>query len=56
MRRQIHVLAALLGTSLTRVEVNSTAVLDILLPCHTSILPTDRRAVLRDTRKLQGWD
>jgi len=32
--------------------VDPTAVLDIVLPCHTSILPTDRRAVLHVIAKL----
>ena len=54
MRGQIHVPAALLVTSLTGSAVDPTADLDFLLPCHTSILPTDQRAVLHDTGKLQG--
>ena len=48
-RGQIHVPAALLGTSLTGGGVHPTAVLDTILPCHISILPTERRAVLHDT-------
>jgi len=48
-RGQIHVPTALLGTSLTGGGVDLTAVLDTLLPCHVSILPTERRAVLHDT-------
>ena len=48
MRGQIHVPAALLGTSLAGGGMDPTAVLDTLLPCHISILPTDRRAVLHD--------
>jgi len=54
MRSQIHVPAALLVTSLTGSAVDPTADLDILLPCHTSILPTEWCAVLHDTGKLQG--
>ena len=54
MRSQIHVPAALLVTCLSGGAVDPTADLDFLLPCHTSILPTERRAVLHDTGKLQG--
>ena len=49
VRGQIHVPAALLGTSLTGGGVHPTAVLDTILPCHISILSTERRAVLHDT-------
>jgi len=48
-RGQIHVPAALLGTSLTGCGVHPTAVLDTILPCHISILSTEWRAVLHDT-------
>ena len=56
MRGHIDVPAALFGTCLTVGAVDPTAFLDILFPCHTSKLPTKRRAVLRDTGKLKGWD
>jgi len=51
MKGQIQVPSAFIDTFLTRGEADPTDVLDILLTCQTSVLPTDRRAVLHDTGK-----
>ena len=48
----MQVLATLLVTSLPVGGVDPTSVLDPLLPCHISVLPTDRGADLHDARKL----
>ena len=47
----MQVLATLLVTSLPVGGVDPTSVLDTLLPCHISVLPTDRRIGLHDARK-----
>ena len=52
MSSQIQFPALLPVTSLKGGGVNPTAVLDTVLPCHISLLATERRTDLQDARKL----